>query len=458
MKVRLACTCFVLLMTVSLTAGCTPEPKRSFLTDAQGRQVILHGLNLANTAKYSPTGFSWHTEADYARMQAWGFNAVRLLIFWHRIEPEQDVYDEAYLDGVAQRVRWASDHGLVVLLDMHMDLYGRRFGDNGAPVWATRDDGLPFDRVEPWWVNYTSPAVQAAYSHLYRDEDLKAHYFAMWAHVAARFADDPAVIGYDLQNEPFWGKENPLTFEADFLLPFFQGAIASIRSADPDALCFFKPMIVTSTGFPSFLPPIGDGRTAYSPHFYQVEQHNEGIAYDGNDTVIRNAARTRAREAETHGVPWILAELGIADTVGNFELHLHHLMRALDDYASGWTYYDYEKGPGQQILDSDGNEKPNLWPLIRTYPQKVAGEIDRFSYDPDTRIFELVYRQKEGVTGGTEIYVPATRVYDGHFRLTSTDPEGSWSYVFDADREVVVLTADPESPSHTVKIEPAPGR
>ncbi len=81
-------------------------------------------------------------------------------------------------------------------------------------------------------------------------------------------------------------------------------------------------MIVTSTGFASFLPPIDDSRTAYSPHFYQVEQHNFGNPYNGNDNVIRNAALTRAREAEKHGVSWILAELGIADTVENFDLHL----------------------------------------------------------------------------------------------------------------------------------------
>ncbi len=248
------------LLTAFLTAGCQKEPTRHFLQDEQGRQLILHGLNLANTAKYSPTGFSWHTEADFARMKEWGFNAVRLLIFWHMIEPEEDVYDEVYLDGVAQRVQWAANHGLLVLLDMHMDLYGRKFGENGAPIWATRDEGLPYDPIEPGYLNYISPAVQAAYYHLYRDEDLREHYFEMWAHVAARFADNPAVIGYDLQNEPFWGRENFMTFEAEQLWPFFKGTIAAIRMNDPDALCFFKPLIQTSTGAVSYLPPIDDPR------------------------------------------------------------------------------------------------------------------------------------------------------------------------------------------------------
>ncbi len=454
MKKIYTCLAFTMLASVVLTTGCPQEPKRYFLTDDQGRQLVLHGLNIANTAKYDATGFSWHTEEDFARMTTWGFNAIRLLIFWHMIEPEEDVFDEHYLDGVAERVQWAANQGLYVILDMHMDLYGLTFGGDGAPVWATRDDGYPFTWIEPWWLNYLSPAVQAAYSHLYNDPDLQSHYREMWAHVAARFADNPAVLGYDLQNEPYWGKENPLTFETQKLLPFYKGIIEAIRLVDHDAVCFFKPMIITSTGLPSFLPAIDDPRAVYAPHFYQVEQHNFGLPYDGNDSVIRNAALTRAREAEKHRVPWILAELGIADTIEGFDLHLHHLMRALDDYASGWTYYDYEKGSGQQILDNDGNEKPNLWPLIRTYPQKVAGEIQQFSYDPETRAFALTFKRKDGVIGPTEIYVPSSRLYGGSFVVSSTDPDGSWSATFDPTREILSIYSDPHSMVHTIRITP----
>jgi endoglycosylceramidase len=35
--------------------------------------------------------------------------------------------------------------------------------------------------------------------------ELQDHYAAMWAHVAERFRDHPAVIGYDLMNEPWQG-------------------------------------------------------------------------------------------------------------------------------------------------------------------------------------------------------------------------------------------------------------
>ena len=155
-------------------------------------------------------------------------------------------------------------------------------------------------------------------------------------------------------------------------------------------------------------------------------------------------------------MPWLLGEFGAADTTEGFEPYLNDLMAALDESASGWTYWSYDKGGGFSILDSCGREKANLLPLIRTYPQKVAGEIVSYSYDPDSREFELTFRNKTCAAGPTEIFVPSERVYDGSFLVTSTDPEGTWSYTFDPDREVIALDANPGSSTHTVRIVRGP--
>jgi len=451
MRSRAASFTVLALLVSAVFPGC--EKERYFLEDAQGRQMVLHGLNISNSAKSDPDGVGWHAEADYARMVDWGFNAVRLLIFWSHLEPAEGVFDEAYLDRVEERVGWARSHGLYVILDMHQDVYGRKFLSDGAPAWAARDDGFPYEQTSPWWANYLSPAVCAAFSHLWNDADLQQHYIDVWSRVARRFAGNPAVIGYDLMNEPYFGNESLFSFEADKLHPFYGSVLAAIRSQDPDAVIFFEPMIITSTGIPSSLPPIQDARAVYFPHFYQVEVH-EGYPYSGWDGVIRQAQSNRAAEAAAHGVPWMLGEFGVAETTGNFAQYLDDLFRVLDEKASGWTYWSYDRGGGFSILDEDGNEKPNLAPLIRTYPQKVAGRIRAFSYDPATRRFELTFLNREGVTGATEIHVPASRVYGGSFQVTCTDPQGAWSHNFDPDREVLSVRTDPGSSTHTVVIGP----
>lgn len=58
------------------------------------------------------------------------------------MEPQPGVYDDAYLGRVKEVVEQAEKYGIYVFLDMHQDLYSVKFID-GAPVWATLDEGLP---------------------------------------------------------------------------------------------------------------------------------------------------------------------------------------------------------------------------------------------------------------------------------------------------------------------------
>ncbi|HFE53715.1 MAG TPA: hypothetical protein ENK07_09730, partial [Bacteroidetes bacterium] len=181
--------------------------------DAQGRQVLLHGVSVGS--KDPERGYLGpETREDFARFRAWGFNCIRFMIFWDGVEPEPGAFDDAYLDSVATRVRWAHQTGLYVLLDMHQDLYSVRFAD-GAPEWATITDGKPNLNPGAVWSDayFTSPAVQTALDHFWANSPapdgvgLQDHYARAWRHVAQRFADEPAVVGYDLMNEPFPGSE-----------------------------------------------------------------------------------------------------------------------------------------------------------------------------------------------------------------------------------------------------------
>lgn len=71
--------------------------------DAQGRQVLLHGLCVISKNK-AENYQSWHGPADFAALRDWGMNCMRLGILWDGLEPKPGVFDEAYLKAVDQRI------------------------------------------------------------------------------------------------------------------------------------------------------------------------------------------------------------------------------------------------------------------------------------------------------------------------------------------------------------------
>jgi endoglycosylceramidase len=182
-----------------------------WFVDDQGRVIMLHGVNVSGSAKGAPF-LPWTTKDDVTALRKWGFNSVRYLMVWEAVEPQPGQYDDAYLDQVAERLEWCREAGLKVILDMHQDLYARKYGADGAPDWACLDDGQPHQAVPgAWFMTYFSPAVMRAFDNFYANKPgpggvgIQDRFIAMWQHVAKRFRDDTNVIGYDLMNEPSYG-------------------------------------------------------------------------------------------------------------------------------------------------------------------------------------------------------------------------------------------------------------
>src|ERR1700749_4514387 len=120
-----------------------PQHVGTWITDPQGRVMILHGLNqVYKVAPYEPStdGFG---DDDATFLQANGFNAMRIGVIWAAVEPTPGHYDDAYLDSIASTVSTLAAHGIVSLLDFHQDLYNEQFQGEGAPAWAVQDGGLP---------------------------------------------------------------------------------------------------------------------------------------------------------------------------------------------------------------------------------------------------------------------------------------------------------------------------
>lgn len=225
-KIRIRIVHFVIFLLATFFMACknksdlTPQSEKRWpktitikegrFVDDNGRQVILNGTNVVS--KNKEEGYIFQSGPElYENLSKWGVNCIRFIIIWDRLEPEPGVYNEAYLKEIDQRIALAEKNGLFVVLDMHQDLFSVKYAD-GAPEWATLDEGKPHATGAVWSDSYMmSEAVQTSFDNFWANSPasdgigLQDHYAALWRHIAKRYADNLTVIGYDIMNEPFAG-------------------------------------------------------------------------------------------------------------------------------------------------------------------------------------------------------------------------------------------------------------
>jgi endoglycosylceramidase len=389
-----------------------------FVRDPDGRAVIMRGVNLAGANKYAPY-LDDKLPADYARVrEAWGFNAIRFLMTWAAVEPTEGTYDDAYLDRVAERMQWAADAGLLVVIDMHEDIYGEGFGFDGAPRW-TCDEAYyaAFEPVEPWYLNAIDPNVQACVDDLFANPVKRTKFAAMWGHVATRLAAFDTIIGFDILNEPNWGTYPVFDFEVDRLVPFYEEVVAAVRAAAPGWLAFVEPSASRNGGVPTGLvEPLSFADVVYAPHSYdQGAESGGGFDPEHREDILENVAGLAFEARALDAALWIGEYGGNAGAPGIVE-YMTAQYDAAGAVAGGTMYWAYDKGDGGYgLLAADGSEKPLLVDtLVRPYPTRVAGTPLSYAFDAASSTFTFVYTPDATVTAPTEIAVPARRYPAGY--------------------------------------------
>jgi endoglycosylceramidase len=459
---------------ILLASGSAGSSEPTYITDEQGRALILHGLNVSGSAKWDPQRMPFVERADVERMaRDWGLNFARFLVTWDGIEDVQGVHDEAYLDRIAERLDWFHDYGIHVVLDMHQDLYGpvdsdgRVFRGNGHPAWSMITDGEPYEPSPyNWFLDYFTPAITRAFDNFWDHDghpELQDHYASAWARIAERFRDHPAVLGYDIMNEPWAGSymsdPDPAAFDTGPYREFLDRVIAAIRGVDPDGWIFFEPQAYgPNAGLPAYIPVLddprpGENRLAYFPHYYSVLVDIFHYYDPEKDDSIEAWRVTRTVESLAQGAPLLIGEWGTGAGVVNFEQYLEDVARMADGATSGWAYWSYDLG-GWSPIDPDRNETPQADILVRAYPQRIAGTPRFIDYDPESRILQLVFSEKPGVSGPTEIFVPRRRFFPEGFDLEVSDRRGRWKAAWDPEREILSLCASPRAAEHQVVVKP----
>lgn len=441
-----------------------------WLTDASGRVAEVHGVNLViKKPPYRPAkeGIS----ADDARfLHRHGFNAVRLGVLMEALEPRPGHFDNAYLRSIIGTAHLLARHGIRSLIDFHQDLFATTFQGEGLPTWLVETNGIPNAPSLGFPGNYfANEALARAFDNFWanapgpKGRPLQSWYAGAWRHVATRLRGDPAVLGYDIFNEPWPGTGWQACFppagcqsmDQSLLAPFSHRIITAIHRVDPHHLAFYEPWQPFSESAPTYLGSPGDNESGFSFHTYCAAALGapETVATRAACNLVeRNAINDGVRQATASGDAALLTEFGATSDTDE--------LKAVEGYADGqsvpwleWAYCACDDPTGSGRVESlvynpkhpphhaNVNHATLPW-LDEPYPQHIAGTPLGYSFDQSTATFRFRYSTRVPLSHrrshATTVVYTSPLHYPHGYRLHVTGAR-----VVSRDRRHLVLRAKP---------------
>jgi endoglucanase len=295
------------------------------LVDSAGKPLLLRATNLGNWLV--PEGYMWLLEGgpqspseirglvsellgpegsaafwqkyrenyitreDIALLHRAGFNAIRVPLPYSLFESD-DAEAFKLLDRL---IVWSRAEDLYVILDLH--------AAPGGQTGTNIDDSVGY----PW---------------LYQSPEEQEQLIAIWRRLATHYRDEPAVLGYDLLNEPIpdYPKLAPLN---SLLEPLYKKLSGEIRKIDAHHILFLGGA-QWDGNFSVFGKPF-DANVAYTFHKYWTAP---------DESVLRQYIDFRER----YDVPIWLGESG-----ENTDRWIAEFVNALEKNNIGWAFWPYKK-------------------------------------------------------------------------------------------------------------------
>lgn len=146
------------------------------LVDEDGNEFLIRAMGFGNACWSNHDGptYNHNTEDDYANLHELGYNAVRYYLNYGIFEDDSAPYEykQRAWDWLDQNVEWAREHNIKIIFNMHYPQGGFQSAGNGMDLWLNQND----------------------------EQNRLA---ALWQAIAERYADEEAVLGYGLVNEPY---------------------------------------------------------------------------------------------------------------------------------------------------------------------------------------------------------------------------------------------------------------
>lgn len=458
--------------------------------DQKGRERIFKGVNLVDKRFFSSDKNNIYTDGNEELIRHFaeiGVNLIRLGFNWSQIEPEPGKYNDEYIDNIGKVLDLCEKYNIHAFLDMHQDLYGQGEGTwgDGAPDWAMLTDGHKVKKMKIVWAEayFWGKACHKAFDNFwkntkYQSKGLQDYYSDCWSHLIEKLGSKPAVIGYDIMNEPFPGtsggkcfrnivkgavrtilfdseiKKGKLIkdalskdrvpkvlgqisygvlrkvtsgcdeiirkFDREDYTPFVNRVTSAIRKAGGDGIIFLENCYYSNLGIPySGGPAEVDGKReenqAFAPHAYDFTVDTPMYKYASSDRV-GGIFGEHKNSQERLNVPVVVGEWGGFGGDGDDWLpHISYLLKLFDSNKWSSTYWCYIP---------EFFKSPLMKVFIRPYPKAVPGVIENYGYDEESKIFELSYEQGESDCGETVIcapFNPKRFTVDGEERAINLD-------------------------------------
>jgi len=423
---------------------------RRWITDADGRVVIVHGTNMVyKRPPYYPSAAGFGEE-DAAFLQSIGFNAVRLGVMWQALEPEPGVFDETYVAHIKETIEMLASHGILSQVEMHEGMYNEQFEGVGFPNWAVEDEGKE-NTHDGFPYNYEfNPALNAAFDNFWANSPgpegvgLQDYFTGAWHYLAAHLAGTSGIMGYEIMNEPWPGTEwttcaalaegktsEPCpTFDAR-LDAMYDLVAPAIREADPTTPIYYEPNLLFDFGAPTATesPPVPNAGFAF--HDYCLQENPNGCRSEAVN--IANALKHVRKTQDA----LLLTEFGSS----NHEGDLSGVVAKADAKMVPWLEWAFcycedplTTGGETEGLVKNLHEPPtgeNIRPeifdaLVEPYPQLISGTPISSHFDRETKMFTFTYSPRragggkdfgEGAT--TEVAVPKA-IYPNGYAVSAT--------------------------------------
>lgn len=309
---------------------------------------------------------SFFTEKDFDNIADMGANCIRIPV-WYRdfVDENGDFYDDPF-EKLDWFVEEAGKRGIYVIIDMH----GAPGSQNGSAHSGSQSD---------------DPEKGSEFFFGDEAEKHQELYLEIWKEIAAHYAGNPIIAGYDLLNEPFSGyryttslSENELHI---ILWKLYDRAYDAIRSVDEDHIVIFEAVWGTSD-----LPApkrMGWENVMYEYHNYQWSDYDNA---EGKQTESLKKKIDQILKSN-YNVPSYMGEFTLFSNEQAWDEGLKYLNEAgihwttwtyKTAYGNGnWSLYHIDSNIGELVLDT-ASEKDILafFEKVReSYPNKELIDV-----------------------------------------------------------------------------------